>query len=379
MNILVLNYEFPPIGGGASPVSYEIGKGLADLGHQITVVTMAYRDLPLYEEKDGMKIYRIKCLRKEKRVCHPWEQATYILSAVSFIRRKLDVRTYDICHVHFIIPTGPVAWWLKRKYRLPYVITSHGSDVLGHNNKRFKILYKMLKSPWSAIVRSAEAVVAPSCYLEELMRRSEPNGNYVGIVNGIDTVFFTGGERKKKQILIMCRLQETKNVQCVLRALHRLELHDWKVLILGDGPYREKLKELVREYHLQEQVEFRGWVENRSKEHLCILQESAIYISASKVENCPTSVLEAAACGDHLLLSDIPAHRQLAEPLDSKIFFPADRDDVLAEQLGSLMETINGNGDMKNHYDMEPYDWKISIKKYEDLLQKTATVRSNDK
>jgi glycosyltransferase involved in cell wall biosynthesis len=375
MNILVLNYEFPPIGGGASPVSYEIGKGLADLGHRVTVVTMAYRDLPLYEEKDGMKIYRVKCLRKEKRVCHPWEQATYILSAVSFIRRKLDVKTYDICHVHFIIPTGPVAWWMKRKYGLSYVITSHGSDVLGHNNKRFKVLYKLLKAPWSAIVKEAEAVVAPSGYLQELMKKSEPNGNYVGIVNGIDTGFFTGGKEKKKQILIMCRLQETKNVQCVLRALHRLEHNDWKVLILGDGPYRENLQKLVKEYRLQEQVEFLGWVENRSEEHLRILQESAIYISASKVENCPTSVLEAAACGDHLLLSDIPAHRQMAETLDPEIFFPADRDDVLAKKLGSLMETLDGTGNMANRYDMDPYDWQISIKKYEALLQKSSNSK----
>ena len=118
MNILMLNYEFPPIGGGASPVSYDIARRLADAGHQITVVTMAYKGLPKEEEVGKMKVYRIPCLRTKKMVCHPWEQATYILSAIHFIRKQRKIQEYDICYTHFIIPTGVVAWWLKKKYNL---------------------------------------------------------------------------------------------------------------------------------------------------------------------------------------------------------------------------------------------------------------------
>jgi len=53
--ILILNYEFPPLGGGASPVSYEIAKGYAKLGHKVSVVTMHYKGLPAEEEKDKPK------------------------------------------------------------------------------------------------------------------------------------------------------------------------------------------------------------------------------------------------------------------------------------------------------------------------------------
>jgi len=38
LRILMLNYEFPPLGGGASPVSYEIAKGYVKLGHKVDVV-----------------------------------------------------------------------------------------------------------------------------------------------------------------------------------------------------------------------------------------------------------------------------------------------------------------------------------------------------
>ena len=49
MKILMLNYEFPPLGGGASPVSYEIAKGYVELGHEVTVVTMAFQGLKKFE------------------------------------------------------------------------------------------------------------------------------------------------------------------------------------------------------------------------------------------------------------------------------------------------------------------------------------------
>ncbi len=57
LNILILNYEFPPLGGGASPVSYEIAKGYAKLGHDVSVVTMGFSGLPNCEIKDKIGKY----------------------------------------------------------------------------------------------------------------------------------------------------------------------------------------------------------------------------------------------------------------------------------------------------------------------------------
>ena len=51
LKILMLNYEFPPLGGGASPVSYEIAKGYTKLGHDVDVVTMGFKGLLLDNEK----------------------------------------------------------------------------------------------------------------------------------------------------------------------------------------------------------------------------------------------------------------------------------------------------------------------------------------
>lgn len=372
MNILMLNYEFPPIGGGASPVSYDIGKRIVECGHRITVVTMAYGDLPLYEVKDGMDVYRVKCWRTQRMVCHPWEQATYIILAYDFIKRKLQISDFDICYTHFIIPTGVISWLLKKKYNLSYIITAHGSDVIGHNNKRFRMLYSLLKRPWCSIVSNASSVTSPSEHLINLMRMTESRAKYVLIPNGIDSAFFIKGKEKKKKILIMCRLQETKNVQCIIRALSRIDLNGWVVDIVGDGPYREQLKRLVEKYCLEQKICFRGWIINKSKEHLKVLQEAAIYISASRVENCPTSILEAIACGSNVLLSDIPAHRQLIGNLDNNIYFAMDDDKQLSIKVQKLINEFNNGLTFSNSYDIRRFDWKNSIGKYLELLEKYA-------
>jgi hypothetical protein len=66
MRILTLNYEFPPLGGGASPVSYELSRELVSQGHAIDLVTMGFDGLPSHETVDGINVYRVPCLRKRR-------------------------------------------------------------------------------------------------------------------------------------------------------------------------------------------------------------------------------------------------------------------------------------------------------------------------
>ena len=218
----MLNYEFPPIGGGGSYVAYEIAKNLVSEGHSVDVVTMSFGSLPFFEEVDGINIYRVKSLRKKKESCQPWEQLTYIFSAKSFLKKHLKNHNYDIVHAHFIIPTGVIALWLKKKYGLDYVVTSHGSDVLGYN-ERFKILYPLLSNPWKKIVLNAKATTSPSAFLSEWIGEIARGGELVVIPNGIEANKFVP-LKKEKIILVVARLFKNKGVQDILDALVGLNL-----------------------------------------------------------------------------------------------------------------------------------------------------------
>ena len=158
----MLNYEFPPLGGGASPVCYGLSKELVKLGYGVDVITMGFKGLKKYEVVDGINVYRVPCLRSKKEICHTYEMLTYVVSAIPKALQLIRQKKYDINHTHFIIPTGVVSYILKKLTCLRYIITSHGSDVQGYNPDRFKLQHKLIKPLWTRIVANADVIVSPS-------------------------------------------------------------------------------------------------------------------------------------------------------------------------------------------------------------------------
>lgn len=311
LKVLILNYEFPPLGGGASPVSYEIAKGLVGIGHSVTVVTMGYKDLPKYEEIDGIKVYRVKCLRSKKEICHPWEQLSYLLSANKFLKKHLKTNSYDINHTHFIIPTGRLALWLKKKYKLNYIITSHGSDVLGYN-KRFAKLYPFLIKPWKKYIREAKVITTPSQFLQDEIKKITQEGKFVVIPNGIDKDKFKPLEKENK-VLVVARLFVNKGIQDILDALKGIDLGDWRVDIVGDGPYKEFLINKTKENGLEEKVTFHGWIDNKCDKMKELYGKAKVFISASYFENLSIVLLEALASGCYVITSNVGGNPEVVE------------------------------------------------------------------
>jgi glycosyltransferase involved in cell wall biosynthesis len=306
--ILVLNYEFPPLGGGASPVSFELAKKLSETGeYNIDVVTMNYKGLEKYEEvNENFRIHRVKCLRSKKEICHPWEQATYLFSAWFKCKQLLRENKYDICHTHFIIPTGILALRLKQKFGLEYVITSHGSDVLGYN-PRFKKLYPFLINLWKKILDNAKTITTPSNFLKQeilkVYKEFSPE-KIVVIPNGIEEGKFVPMQ-KEKYILIVSRLTINKGVQDFIEAVKDVDLQDWKVKIVGEGPYRGELESLVSKYNLKDKVEFLGWVDNKSEKMKELYGKASIFVLASWFENMNMTLLEAMQAGCKIIASNV--------------------------------------------------------------------------
>ncbi len=359
LRILVLNYDFPPMGGGAAPVSYEISKGYAKLGNKVDVVTMHFKDLPFFEKKDGMNIYRVKCMRAKKEITHPWEQYSYIVSAKKFLREHLKENSYDVCHCHFIIPTGVVALWLKKKYGLPYVITAHGSDVLGYNNKRgFRYLYPLISGKWKKIVREAKLIVSPSKFLAGKIGKFT-NARIRVIPNGIDSNKFKP-LKKKKKILVVTKLQENKGVQDMLDALKSVDLNGWKVEIVGEGPYRKALEEKIKENGLTSSVKLLGWIDNNSKEMKELYGRASIFISASHFENMSIVLLEALASGCRVIAADVGGNPEF---IAKENLFEVRNINELRERIVTAM-----NGKLERGKLDKKFSWSEIVKRYLGVL-----------
>ncbi|MCX6707344.1 MAG: glycosyltransferase family 4 protein [Candidatus Woesearchaeota archaeon] len=311
MRILVLNYEFPPLGGGAAPVAYSTAKELVKKGNKVDVVTMGYKGLPAHEKKDGMNIYRVKCLRKSKATCNSFEMLTYVVHAFFFCRKLLKEnnkknKEYDLNHTHFIIPTGVVSYLLKKLNKLPYVITSHGSDVPGYNPDKFQLQHIILKPFWKRIIRNSERIITPSDYLQDLIKKSisfSKTGSIKTIQNGVYLQNFRPG-KKKKSILMVSRLVPRKGFQHAIKAMQGTGIdRKYEVNIVGDGPMLDELKRLSKEQNVR--VKFWGWLDNNSKELKKLYAESSIYILPSSKENSSIALLEAMAAKMAIITTDI--------------------------------------------------------------------------
>ncbi len=375
MKILVLNYEYPPIGGGAAPVSKDLAEELAASGNDVSVLTMKYGDLPEYIEENGVNVYRLPCLRKKIASCSPIEQLSYLLAVSRFMKKHPDFQDYDVCHSHFVIPTAEAARHIKAKYRIPYIITAHGSDVEGHNRKKSVLLmHRFLRGFWRKIVSNAYCVVSPSEYLKDRMHNNFPNGDYRFIPNGVEYELFSklnDLQNKQKKILVMGRIQKFKNVQLIVEAFSKIKEKDgWTLTIVGDGPYKDSLVELINYLGIRDMVQLTGWLDNKSEPLLNIISSASIYVSASTFENCPMSVIESTIAGCYPLVSDIPAHRQLL-PADN--LFSLDSADELISKLSSRIEMGIGN----NNLDLSKYSWKNIAPRYEQLM--SETIKNSDK
>ncbi len=367
MKILYLNYEFPPIGGGASPVSYEIAKNYVALGHEVSVITMCFEGLPLFEAKNGMQIYRVKCLRRKASICQPYEQASYLLSAMFFLRRHLKQHKYEICHCHFLLPTGILAYWLKKKYQISYIITIHGSDVPRYNPDRFQFLHKFTPPLLRKIIHHTNYVTSGSCYLIDLLQKTIPNikDKLVLIPNGIDPNFYLPMD-KKPIIFSSGRLLERKGFQYLIQAVEESNM-GFEVHIAGDGPMMQTLNKLAQKSKTK--VVFHGWLDNTSKKYRQLLGEASIFTLVSAKENASISLLEAMSAACVVITSNISGCPETVGK--SGLTISPKNSLLLKKTLKDLIDNPSKIRQLSTSARckvVEEYSWLNITKKYEELL-----------
>lgn len=294
MRILMLCYEFPPLGGGGSRAVHGLSRELVHLGHGVDVVTMAFRGLPRNEDVDGVRVHRVPCVRLKEYACTIPEAATYLLFSMPKIKQLLRRNTYDIIHSHFILPDGLLAWRINRVTEFAYIITAHGSDVPGYNPDRLKLAHRVLAPLWKTVVRNAACMVCPGRSLQSLVAARMPGLSTDVIPYGFEAGRYDPHVERRKRILVVTRMVQRKGVQFLLQALATLEL-EHEVHIVGDGPYLATLRKLAADNGIN--AAFHGWLDNRSTELNTLYETSEIFVLASEAENFPVALLEAMAAG----------------------------------------------------------------------------------
>jgi len=282
------------LGGGGGQVVSGLANQISRMGHNVDLLTMKYKGLPWLERNEKFSIHRVPCVRRSQIVCHTHEMMTYLFMALPKALGMVHENSYDIIHAHFIFPDGLLAMLVSKISGIPYVITSHGSDVPGFNPDRFMLMHKLLRPMWKSIIRSCSQVICLSQFLESLLKNVMPDAKTVIVPNGFQPGRFRSNRIKSEKILIVTRMFKRKGVQHFLKAIDGMNLDD-EIHIVGDGPYLEDLKQQAKS--IPTPIRFHGFIKNDSELFKELMETSAIFVFPSESDNFPVVLLEAMDAG----------------------------------------------------------------------------------
>jgi glycosyltransferase involved in cell wall biosynthesis len=302
MKILLLNYEFPPVGGGAGMATYHLAEALARLDHDVDVLTSgSFTDKPV-DKLAGFTVHRALSLRKGIHDCGLRGAATYVGFAMPKLSRLIRNYRYDVYHYFFSLPTGfltllPGGWQSE-----PYIVSLRGSDVPGYDPFNFKLalLHNLLKPITKKIWRRARAVVAVTNSLKRAALEIVPDQQIDVIPNGVDADLFKPlqadpVDRPSFRLICVSRLIERKGIEDILSALAELPSEDIKLSVVGSGHHENRLKQRCNELALNSVVDFKGFCPRENLPSL--YAQSDAFILTSRSEAFGNVFAEAMSCG----------------------------------------------------------------------------------
>ena len=373
MRILILNSEYSPIGGGAGHASAHIAAQLIRMGHTVTVVTSRFGSLPHREEQGGITIYRIPGGRRRQDRSTPLEQVIFILSASLWAARRIPRFKPQATLAFFGVPSGAVAWLIKKLYHVPYIISLRGGDVPGFRPYDFHIYHKLV-SPFLRLVwKDAAALVANSKGLRRLANAFDSRFDIPIIPNGVDLESHKIPDRdwSHPRLLSAGRIVHQKGLDLAMRALGGLKEFDWVWNIAGDGPQMPVLQSLAKELGIADRVFFLGW---QSRPQLMKgYQQANVFLFPSRHEGMPNAMLEAMASGLPVIASCIAGSEELVIDGETGYLVPSEDVESLRIALKKVLvypALREQMGRASRQYVEASYSWESTARQYVLLLEK---------
>ena len=373
MRILIINSEYPPIGGGAGNASANITSHFAHMGHEIAVITSRFGKLPRLEQSQNLTLYRIPSLRRKQDRSNPFEQLIFLFSASLWTLGMVPRFKPDATLAFFGVPSGAIAWLLKKVFGIPYIISLRGGDVPGFRPYDFQRHHKILAPFLRIIWKDAAAIVANSDGLRQLARVFDSRFEIPIIPNGVDLQEYATEVRSwsPPRLLSVGRLVHQKGLDLAMRVLAQLKNLEWEWRIVGDGPQINVLKSLANELGIQDRTNFPGWLSHA--ELMECYKDANLFLFPSRHEGMPNAVLEAMASGLPIIASRIAGNEELVVDGETGILFPSEDMEALCLALRQLLadgtqRQLMGNASRRRAEAL--YSWESTAQQYTLLLER---------
>ena len=321
IKILQVTNYFKPSWEAGGPVraTYELSKSLVQDGHKVTVYTTdGYKHRLNVETNkpvlvDGINTYYFKNLS----LCFS-KNMNFPLPYCAPIIIKREIQNFDVIHIHdYRTFLAAAIHHYAVKYNIPYILQPRGSmPLLGKINQKKVFDYFFGNS----LVKDAKRIITSSKVESSYYYSSLPDldtSKLIYIPNGLNIEEYCKlpekGAFKKKYsinendlvILSLGRIHEIKGLNILIEAYSNLvKFYDnIKLIIAGpDDGYLKKLKELVENLNLSDQIIFTGPLYEQEKIKAYV--DADIFVLSSMYESFGNVVFEAIACGTPVIITD---------------------------------------------------------------------------
>lgn len=302
---LLITLGFPPAVGGIQRYLYH--RCLAWEGEPITVLAP---EMQGWQDFDGQQpfeirrwkplLHRLPGLKRVPQVLFPLVQAVLL-----YLRRG-----FYYIELGQALPFGLIALLFRYAFGVPYLVWAYGNDILRPQK------YPFLRGLLRLVLIKADAIIAISQNTkQEIVRLGLKPEKVIIIHPAVNPERFhpqiDGSQvvtrhhlQEKRVILTVARLVERKGIDVVIRAMPRmLEAVPGAVyLIIGTGPYQEKLERLARESGLEGRVIFAGHIPDEELPYYYGACDVFVLVSRTladreEMEGFGIVYLEAGACG----------------------------------------------------------------------------------
>lgn len=287
-----------PTFGGSGVLATELGKALAQKGHQVHFIT--------YQQPVRLGTFTPNIFYHEVQVpTYPlFDFPPYETALASTMVDVIKNNDLDLLHVHYAIPHASAAYMAKQILKkegkeIPVVTTLHGTDItlVGRDKTYAPVV--------TFSINESDAITAVSQNLkDETFRHFNITKDIEVIVNFVDVARFNkkpidafkkaiapNGERI---LMHASNFRKIKRVQDVVKIFANVKKHiPAKLLFVGDGPERSTAEDLAREMGVCDDVRFVGKQEQMED----ILAIADLFLLTSEYESFGLAALEAMAAG----------------------------------------------------------------------------------
>jgi N-acetyl-alpha-D-glucosaminyl L-malate synthase BshA len=286
-----------PTYGGSGVLATELGKALADKGHQVHFIT--------YQQPVRLNEFNTNIFYHEVRVnSYPlFDYPPYELALASMMVDVIINHDLDLLHVHYAIPHASAAYLAKQIVKqkkgrdVPVITTLHGTDItLVGKDKTYEPVVTFSINESDAITAVSQNLKEETYKYFHITKDIEVIYNFVDLTRfskkPIDAFRQVIAPKGEKILMHASNFRKVKRVGDVLKVFAAVRLRmPAKLLMVGDGPERFAMEELARELHIDEDVRFVGKQEQMED----ILAVSDVFLLPSEYESFGLAALEAMA------------------------------------------------------------------------------------